>query len=75
MHVALLNFKFYRIVYCRLFNSQAFSLFLKFPKSVFPLTTVFTIIVLFLSEILVAVSAVLTVYNKNNKDQVFYTAL
>lgn len=75
MHVSLLNFKFYRIVYCRLFNSQALSLYLKFPKSVFPLTTIFTVVVLFLSEVLVGVSAALTLYNKNNKDQVFYTAL
>lgn len=75
MNISLLNLKFYRIVYCRMFNSQALSLYLKFMKSIFPLTTIFTLLLLFASEIVVVVAAVLTLYNKNNKDQVFYTAV
>lgn len=49
MHLALLNLKLYRIVYCRLFNIHALSLYLKDPKSLFPLTTLLTLLLIFLS--------------------------
>lgn len=49
MHLALLNLKLYRFVYCRLFNIHALSLYLKDPKSIFPLTTLFTLLIIFLS--------------------------
>jgi hypothetical protein len=73
--MSLLNLKLYRIVYCRLFNIHALSLYFKHIKSIFPMTTLFTLLLAFLSEIIMIASTVMTLYLKNAKDQTFYTAV
>lgn len=49
IHAALLNMKLYRLVYSRLFNSAALSMFLKYAKTILPLTTLSTLLCIFLS--------------------------
>jgi hypothetical protein len=48
---------------------------LKTNTSIFPQTTIFTILSTFVSSIVVGVSAIIVIYLKSIKDQVFYTAV
>lgn len=74
-HLSLLvSFRFYRILYGRLFDLQSLSMMFKNSKIVFTISTIFGILVIVLSEVLVAVSAIQVVYYKNLKDQLFYGA-
>ena len=39
----LLSFKFFRLIYCRLFNSKALSLPFRNNENIFPLTTIMSV--------------------------------
>ena len=67
--------KFFRIIYSKLFHSLHLSLVAYRPHNLFFPSTLFTIIALFTSEILILVAAFDLAYNKLLKDQVFYTAV
>jgi hypothetical protein len=75
LHLSLLaSFRFYRLLYGRLFDLQNLSMMFKNPKIVFPIATIFGLLVVILSEILAAASTIQVVYTKTQKDQLFYGA-
>ena len=67
--------KFFRIIYCRLFNAMPLSLAFKKTTNVFTLSTVFSLLFMIFSEILVLVACWSLIYNKSLKDQIFYSSL
>lgn len=75
LHSSLLaSFRFYRLLYCRLFDLQSLSMMFKNSKLIFPITTLFSLLVIILSEVLTAASAIQVVYYKNRKDELFYSS-
>lgn len=69
------NFKFYRIIYSRLFASSNLSLNYKNASNVFIHTTIFTLVFGGVGEIVAIVSFWNLIYHKLIKDQVFYTCI
>jgi hypothetical protein len=70
-----LGFKFYRIIYSKLFDILQFSLGYKKYQHVFPLATIFTLFNLILCEIPMIIASFTLIYNKRMKDQTFYTCV
>ena len=67
--------KFFRLTYCKIFGSIHLSMVAFKPNNIFFISTLFTIVSLIFSELLVLVGAFYLAYNKLLKDQVFYTAV
>lgn len=70
-----LGLKFYRIIYSRLFNSLPLSMAYKNRSNVFTIAVIFTILQLVMCEILAIAGLWFLVYNKNLKDQIFYSSV
>jgi hypothetical protein len=75
LHLSLLSFRLYRLLYCRLFNLHPLSMMFKSNRTIFPITTIFGVLTFVCSEVLVVVAATLTAYHKQLKDQVFYSCV
>lgn len=75
LHLSILSCRLYRLLYSRLFNLTTLSLMFKDHKAIFTLTTIFSVCVFLLSDLLAIASAVQVVYYKNLKDQLFYSSI
>lgn len=75
LHLSLLSWRFYRLLYCRLFNLHPLSMMFKNNRLIFPPTTIFAVLTVLFCEIPVVAAAILTAHNKQLKDQVFYSCV
>lgn len=67
--------KIFRMIYSKLFGSIHLSLIANNFRNVFTISTVVTIIFLFLAEVPLLIAAFYLSYNKLLKDQIFYTSV